>query len=180
MDKKSNTGGIASSEIFNFTAPSNEYLTFSQSNMTIDSPSMILVRTVRIKPNYIDFNLLHREKDIIIGLEKSKDYLDYIKKDDLLKEFAILLDNFLTDYFLNTEFKPLRCELIIFNFPGEDYSEPMVRLTFPDIDDFDNLIIKDNIEEQFVNYLVNESNTIYQFREFKKIQKKFRFTIRRE
>jgi len=182
MDMKSKTIGNPSSDLFNYTAPINEYLSCIQDNTVIYTPSLNLVRTIRIYPNYNEFKPLIEDEFIAIKLKKSTAYLDYVKRKEekSVNNFASLLDNFLNNYFIISEYKPLRCILEMFNFPGEDYSEPMIKMIFPDFDDFNNLEIKDNIEQEFLKYLVQESKNINEFRDYKKILKNFRFVIRSE
>jgi hypothetical protein len=68
----------------------------------------------------------------------------------------------------------------MFNFPGEDYSEPTVKIIYPDVSQFDNLKIQDDFEEKFKLYLVNIFQDVKEFKEFRKIQQKFRIVVRRE
>ncbi len=114
------------------------------------------------------------------ALLKSKEYIDYIRQEKLFATFSKELETFLLDYFKSSNTSPIECKLAIFQFFGEDYSEPMIKIKYPDSSDFDNLKIKDDIEEKFKLFLVNTSKDADQFRDYRQIQKKFRFVIRRE
>ncbi len=107
-------------------------------------------------------------------------YLNYLNLNPYLKKFSTLLEEFLIKYFEDSEIKPIKSKLLIFNFPGEDYSEPMIKIKYPDTDDFDNLKIKDDIEEKFKIFLINNSKNVNEFQVYRKIQRQFRFIIRRE
>ena len=113
-------------------------------------------------------------------IEKSETYLDFIQLNPQTQNFSNLLIEFLIEYLNDSIFKPIECKLLMFNFPGEDYSEPMIKFIFPDVDEFDNLKIKDDIEKKFKIFLVNNSNDFKEFQIFRQIQQNFRFIIRRE
>ena len=123
------------------------------------------------------------EKSMLLNdilIEKSEDFLEYINANDMFLEFSELLTLFLKEYFIGIVFKPLIIKLMMFIFSGEDYSEPMIKIKYPDKDDFDNLKIKDDIEEKFKIFLVNKSKDVNEFQIYRKIQRQFRFVIRRE
>ncbi len=111
--------------------------------------------------------------------EISHNYQSYIKTNPEIKLFSDILKNFLLEYFKNSDFLPEKCRLMMFNFYGEDYSEPMIKITYPNEDRYDNLKMKDELEEKFKVYLVKISKDVNEFKEFRKIQKKFRFVIYR-
>lgn len=180
MNKKSETIGLPSRDIFNQTAPINEYLTCIQCNLTIDMPTWNLIRTVSVNPNFRPLNPSFNGLSLGFDIEKSNDFLDYIKLGDLEEKFAIILEDFLIFFFQNTINKPLKCYFDLFYFPEEDYSEPMVKIIFEEAAEFDNLEVRDVIEENLVKYLVDDSKDISEFRELRKIQKKFRIVVRRE
>ena len=115
-----------------------------------------------------------------VPIEKSEDFLEYVNNNDVLLEFSELLTLFLKDYFIDIVLKPLIIKLMIFIFLGEEYREPMIKIIFPDTDNFNNLEIRDDIEEKFKLFLVNHSENIEEFKAFRNTQKKFRFVIRRE
>ena len=68
----------------------------------------------------------------------------------------------------------------MFIFPGEEYKEPMIKIIYPDKDTFNNLEIRDEIEEKFKQFLANNSTNLEEFKDFRNIQKKFRFVVQRE
>ncbi len=113
-------------------------------------------------------------------IEKSEDYSEYVNSKDLLFKFSEFLEKFLATYFQKSIKKPHICELMMFVFPGEDYQEPMINIIYPDSDDFNNLEIRDDIEDRFKVFLVNNSKDLEEFKTFRQVQKKFRFVIQRE
>ena len=115
-----------------------------------------------------------------VKVEKSDIYIEYVKFNELMLRFSELLEQFLTKYFKKSTFKPLFCKFLMFNFPGEEYKEPMIKIIYPDKNDFNNLEIRDEIEERFKLSLANNSKNLEEFKDFRKIQKKFRFVIQRE
>ncbi|MFX1377084.1 MAG: hypothetical protein ACFFA0_14860, partial [Promethearchaeota archaeon] len=90
------------------------------------------------------------------------------------------LMSFLTNYFINKDYKPIQCVFMLFKFPNEEYIEPMAKLIYPNDEKFDNLKIKDDIETNFKEYLVKKSENLDKFKNFRKIQKKFRIIVQRE
>jgi hypothetical protein len=113
-------------------------------------------------------------------IEKSDKYIEYVKSDDLTMKFSELLEQFLAKYFKRTAFKPLTYKFLMFIFPGEEYKEPMIKIIYPDNNDFNNLEIRDEIEEKFKQFLTNNSTNLEEFKDYRNIQKKFRFVIQRE
>jgi predicted HTH domain antitoxin len=113
-------------------------------------------------------------------IEKSGDYSEYVNSEDLILKFSEILEEFLANFFKISTYKPITCELLMFVFPGEDYEEPMIKIVYPDSDDFNNLEIRDDIEEKFQLFLVNESEDLEEYKTFRRVQKKFRFVIQRE
>lgn len=180
MNKKSETVGLAFRDIFNHTAPNNEYLSSIQSNLTIDMPSWNLIRTVSVKKNFRQINPSFSGLPLGFIIERSNDFLDYIKIDDLKEKFAKILEDFLIFFFQNTINKPLKCYFDLFDFPEEEYSEPMLKIIFEEAAEFNNLEVRDIVEENLIKYLVNESKDIIEFRELRTLLKKFRIVIRRE
>ncbi|MHA1253335.1 MAG: hypothetical protein ACTSRP_25385 [Candidatus Helarchaeota archaeon] len=185
--KYNSTNGLPSCDLFNNTA-SNEYITDIPLTSTTEQDFF----TIRISPLY-DFQNLKYYKNIKIlsekskfayekqlSIEKSEDFINYIQLNELTLKFGMLLEEFLKQYFNNSLIKPLKCILTMFIFPGENYKEPMIKIIFPDTDDFNNLKIRDDIEEKFKIFLVNKSENVEEFKAFRNIQKKFRFVIQRE
>lgn len=115
-----------------------------------------------------------------IHIEKAEKFLEYISSDKLMQEFYDLLVSFLTKYFKTADPKPLTCEFKLFYFPGENYKDPMVKITYSDTEDFNNLMIRDEIEENFKHYLAEQSEKLEKFKAFRRIQRKFRFVVQRE
>jgi len=113
-------------------------------------------------------------------IEKSDNYIEYVKSDDLTMKFSELLEQFLAKYFKRTAFKPLIYKFLMFIFPGEEYKEPMIKIIYPDNNDFNNLEIRDEIEEKLKQFLANNSTNLEEFKDFRNIQKKFRFVVQRE
>jgi len=113
-------------------------------------------------------------------IEKSDNYIEYVKSDDLTMKFSELLEQFLAKYFKRTAFKPLIYKFLMFVFPGEEYKEPMIKIIYPDNNDFNNLEIRDEIEEKLKKFLANNSTNLEEFKDFRNIQKKFRFVVQRE
>ena len=113
-------------------------------------------------------------------IEKSDKYIEYVKSDDLTMKFSELLEQFLAKYFKRTAFKPLIYKFLMFVFPGEEYKEPMIKIIYPDNNDFNNLEIRDEIEEKLKKFLANNSTNLEEFKDFRNIQKKFRFVVQRE
>ena len=113
-------------------------------------------------------------------IEKSDNYIEYVKSDDLTMKFSELLEQFLAKYFKRTAFKPLIYKFLMFVFPGEEYKEPMIKIIYPDNNDFNNLEIRDEIEEKLKQFLANNSTNLEEFKDFRNIQKKFRFVVQRE
>ena len=186
MDEENTTDGLPTSDLFNLTAPNNEYLTNIQSTVStgIDfipfetfSPkegpqaheSTALLRAIKHISDYYK-----------VKITKSEGYTIYVNSEQILLNFSKILEEFL-DYFFKFSFnKPIICELVMFIFPGEDYEEPMTRIVYPDTDDFNNLKIRDDIEEKFKLFLVNKSLDLEEYKTFRQVQKKFRFVIQRE
>ncbi|MHA1285441.1 MAG: hypothetical protein ACTSUX_06880 [Promethearchaeota archaeon] len=189
MYEEKNTNGLPSYDIFNNTAPDNEYLTNIQSISTIEHSSIKISLYNKIIPAYPIYNrnqkILKEGKDQIlkkkiIKIYKSKKFLMYIKKNKQYSEFTRILENFLIKYFELSFIKPKECIFELFEFPGEDYVEPMIKIIYYDDKNFNNLKIRDNIEENFKIYLLKLSKNIEEFKRYRKFQKKFRFVVRRE
>jgi len=127
-----------------------------------------------IEQNYLEN---YQEFEII---EISDGFSAYLKSNPIYNDFTNILTAFLINYFRNKDYKPKKCIFTLFNFPNEDYIEPMVKIIYPNNDKFDNLKIKDAIEDNFKVYLAKNSKSVEEFKKFRKTQQKFRLIIRRE
>lgn len=186
MDEETSTDGMPSSDLFNYTASYSEYLTDIQSTTTSDV-IYFEVPPIKIKSDYNDLTPIFEESGEASILSKkpfdfikTKNYLEYIQSDNQLNEFSEILEVFLLKYFEKSNFIPIKCKLMMFIFPGEEYFEPMIRITYPSIKEFNNLKIKDDIEQKLKISLVNNSKNLEEFKALRNIQKIFRFVIRRE
>ncbi|MBY9005246.1 MAG: hypothetical protein KGD63_00640 [Candidatus Lokiarchaeota archaeon] len=121
-----------------------------------------------------------QDKENICVLDFSIDYLKYIESRKEFLAFDNLLTNYLSIYFKSVENKPIECQLKIFYFPGEDYSEPMIKIIYSESKEFNPLKLRDEIEEGFKEYLAKNSKDLEEFKSYKKIQKNYRFIIRSE
>jgi hypothetical protein len=186
MNEEDTTEGLPSSDLFDLTAPNNEYLTNSYTIFTTDASKFSLKKfqkdqgsldnTDVVSPNRTEgFSDSHE-----LEINKSESYIKYISSDQLLLRFSNILEAFLLNYFRMSEIKIKECLFSIFTFPGEDYEEPMIEIIFPKQEDFNNLEVKDDIEEKFKRVLVKNSKDFEEFKTFRKVQKKFRFVIERE
>lgn len=186
MSDNDTTDGLPSSDLFNLTAPNNEYLTDVQSTTSTEVEFIPFDTYSPIKQltQYKILDLLSKFKQIKdfyeANFEKSKEYLEYINSEDIILRFSEILEDYLTYYFKLSYNKPIKCEFMMFIFPGEDYEEPMIKITYSDSDEFNNLEIRDDIEEKFKRFLVKKSENLDKFKAFRQVQKKFRFVIQRE
>ncbi len=190
MDERISTQGTSSSKfIFNYTAPSNEYLINYQNSTTAERIPIQFTSDIRITPNYIHSkSIITIRKALLSSKITSKllkikihdEYTTYLQENEEFLVFSNLLESFIADYINNVSFKPIQCHLMMFNYPNEDYTEPMVKIIYPNDEKFNNLKIKDDIEEKFKAFLAEKSNDLVEFKSLRKIQQKFRFIIRRE
>lgn len=123
------------------------------------------------------------ETDIIYQTERfvSKEYNAYIRQDKNHLWFAGHLNNFIVEYFWDKSYKPKCYHLTMFVFPEEvDYTDPMVKIIYPDDKRFDIVKLKNDFTEGFKNYLYELSSNKEEFVEFWKILKDYRIIIRRE
>jgi len=186
MSEDNTTDGLPSSDLFDLTAPNNEYLTDVQSTI---STGVVFIpfetfSPIKLPPLYESIDLLRAFRQIgdldKVTIEKSEDYSEYVNSEDLISSFSEILEEYLVYYIKMSINKPITCELLMFVFPGEDYKEPMIKIVYPDSDDFNNLEIRDDLEEKFKVFLVNNSKDLEEYKAFRQIQKKFRFVIKRE
>ncbi len=186
MSDDKTTDGLPSSNLYDLTAPNNEYLTNIQSTLSTETEffTIRIFSPISIHQNYENLSLTSKIEDIgdlhKVKIEKSKTYTEYVNSESLLLNLSDFLEEFLAKYFQISIFKPLLCELLLFVFPGEEYKEPMIKIIFPDNDDFNNLEIRDDIEEKFKQFLVNNSENLEEYKSLRNSQKKFRFVIQRE
>jgi len=186
MNDNNSTDGLPSSDLFDLTAPNNEYLTDIQTTITTETRffTIEVSSLIDIHPNYEELDLSNEIEEAKVHdevkIEKTENFTEYVSSDEITIHFSELLEHFLTKYFKISAFSPLVCEMLMFIFPGEEYIEPMIKIVYPNSDDFDNIKIRDDIEEKFNHFLVNNSENLEEYRAFRKIQKKFRFVIQRE
>jgi len=106
-------------------------------------------------------------------------YADFRNSDEITQKFCDLLAQFLTAYFQEAEIKPLEYYVTLFRFPGEKYEEPMVQVIYPDLQDFNHLELRDELEVNFKRFLAAHSGDLGEFKAFRALQRKFRFVIQR-
>jgi hypothetical protein len=186
MSDDNTTDGLPSSDLFNLTAPNNEYLTDVQSTIStgLDFIPLDTYSPIEQPQLYESLDSIRAFKyleDLYkVRIDKSNKYSTYVNSEDVILKFSEILEDYLAYYFKLSNNKPIICELSMFVFPGEDYEEPMIKITYPDSNDFNNLEIRDDIEEKFKLFLVNKSEDLEEYRAFRQVQKKFRFVIQRE
>ncbi|MFX1384742.1 MAG: hypothetical protein ACFFBP_20135 [Promethearchaeota archaeon] len=186
MFEDNTTDGLPTSDLFDLTAPNNEYLTDVESSFSTSVEFVPLEIYSPVKsPSIlepIDFlnELKYSEKLYNVKIDKNNEYSTYVHSEELILIFSEILEEFLSYYFKLSYYKPITCELTMFVFPGEEYEEPMIKIIYPNSNDFNNLKIRDDIEEKFKLFLVNKSEDLEQYKKYRQIQKKFRFIIQRE
>ena len=114
-----------------------------------------------------------------LSFDISEEFKSYLESIPAIKEFSEILNNFLLKYFKTYPIKPKKVQFLFFKFPGEDYKEPMLKVIFPDRGEIDILKIKDQIEENLKLELANLATDLEEFKNYRKIQNRFRIVIRR-
>ncbi|MHA1378307.1 MAG: hypothetical protein ACTSRG_07985 [Candidatus Helarchaeota archaeon] len=110
---------------------------------------------------------------------KNTEYLNFIKNNPNLLKLDKHLSQFLFNYFQKCDFKPLEYKFKMFVFPGEAYKEPMVKIIYPNDENFDNLKLRDDLEGNFKQYLAKISSDLNEFKIYLKTLHKIRFIVRR-
>jgi len=97
-----------------------------------------------------------------------------------IQEFSNILFDFINEYYDRAVKKPSNFRFHVFIYPGEGYQDPMLEIFFKNDEDFNMVTLIKNTNLALKEYLVQVSGNIEDFRQLRKIQKKFQIIINRD
>ena len=107
------------------------------------------------------------------------EYVRYIQADAWLKIFSEHLNRFVAIFQRDSDPAPVRVEYSIFHHPEAELLSPLVDFYYPNTDEFNVVEVIEAFSEKLKQYLADVSTTMDEFKQYRKIERLFKFNFTR-